>query len=123
MNLKEKENIFQALFVVAIVVLKQNFGELLGDYENIIFVLVAAFGLFFTNWILKRLDKNGKQGDNWEDKWDLATFVFYAFALLVLQWLKVTNIWILVIVGVLIIGINVVIKLKRREIKKNMDAR
>lgn len=123
MNLKEKENLFQALFVVTIVILKRNFGEMLGDYENVIFVLVAAMGLFSVNWVLKRLDKNGQQDDNWEDKWDFATFVFYGFALLVLQWLKVTNIWIMVIVGVLVIGINVVIKLKRREIKKNMDAR
>lgn len=119
MNLKEKENLFQALFVVLIVILKRNFGEILGDYENIIFVFVAALGLFSVNWVLKRLDKSGSEGDNWEDKWDFVTFIFYGIALLVLHWLHVTNIWIMVIVGVLVIGINVIIKLKRREIKKN----
>lgn len=121
MNLKEKENVFQALFIVLIVILKRNFGEMLGDYESIVFVFVAAFGLFSISWVLKRLDKSGSEGDNWEDKWDFVTFIFYGFALLALHWLNVTSIWIMVIVGVLVIGINVQIKLKRREIKKNMD--
>lgn len=121
MNLKEKENIFQALFIVLIVILKRNFGEMLGDYESVVFVFVAAFGLFSISSVLKRLDKSGSEGDNWEDKWDFVTFIFYGFALLVLHWLNVTSIWIMVIVGVLVIGINVQIKLKRREIKKNMD--
>ena len=123
MKLNEKENLFQALFVVAIVLLKRYYGSALGEYENIIFVFTAAIGLFFINWLLKRLDRSGAELDAWEDKWDLATILVYGLALLLLKWLNVTNIWVMVVVGVLIIGINVVIKLKRREIKKNMDAR
>lgn len=123
MKLNEKENLFQALFVVAIVLLKRYYGSGLGEYENIIFVFTAAIGLFFINWLLKRLDRSGAELDTWEDKWDLATILVYGLALLLLKWLNVTNIWVMVVVGVLIIGINVVIKLKRREIKKNMDAR
>ena len=123
MKLNEKENLFQAVFVVAIVLLKRFYGSALGEYENIIFVFTAAIGLFAINWLLKRLDKSGATFDTWEDRWDLATILAYGFSLLLLKWLQVTNIWVLVVVGVLIIGINVVIKLKRREIKKNMDAR
>lgn len=123
MKLNEKESLFQALFVVAIVLLKRYYGSALGEYENIIFVFTAAIGLFFINWLLKRLDRSGAELDTWEDKWDLATILVYGLALLLLKWLNVTNIWVMVVVGVLIIGINVVIKLKRREIKKNMDAR
>lgn len=123
MKLNEKENLFQALFVVAIVLLKRYYGSALGEYENIIFVFTAAIGLFFINWLLKRLDRSGAELDTWEDKWDLATILVYGLALLLLKWLNVINIWVMVVVGVLIIGINVVIKLKRREIKKNMDAR
>ena len=123
MKLSEKENLFQAIFVIAIVVLKRFYGSVLGEYENILFVFTAAIGLFLINWLLKRLDKKSVELDMWEDKWDLATILVYGLALLLLKWLHVTNIWVMVVVGVLIIGINVVVKLKRREIKKNMDAR
>lgn len=123
MKLNEKENLFQAIFVIAIVVLKRHYGSALGEYENILFVFTAAIGLFIINWLLKRLDKNNVEMDMWEDKWDLVTILGYGLALLVLKWLHVTNIWVMVVVGVLIVGVNVVVKLKRREIKKNMDAR
>ena len=123
MKLSEKENLFQAIFVIAIVVLKRFYGSVLGEYENILFVFTAAIGLFLINWLLKRLDKKSVELDMWEDKWDLATILVYGLALLLLKWLHVTNIWVMVVVGVLIIGINVVVKLKTREIKKNMDAR
>lgn len=123
MKLSEKENLFQAIFVIAIVVLKRFYGSVLGEYENILFVFTAAIGLFLINWLLKRLDKKSVELDMWEDKWDLATILVYGLALLLLKWLHVTNIWVMVVVGVLIIGVNVVVKLKRREIKKNMDAR
>lgn len=123
MKLNEKENLFQAIFVIAIVVLKRFYGSALGEYENILFVFIAAIGLFLINWLLKRLDKKNEELDIWEDKWDLATILVYGLALLILKWLHVTNVWVMVVVGVLIIGVNVVVKLKRREIKKNMDAR
>ena len=118
MKLNEKENLFQAVFVIAIVVLKRFYGSALGEYENILFVFTAAIGLFLINWLLKRLDKKNVEVDMWEDKWDLATILVYGLALLLLKWLHVTNIWVMVVVGVLIIGVNVVVKLKRREIKK-----
>ena len=52
MKLNEKENLFQAVFVVAIVLLKRFYGSALGEYENIIFVFTAAIGLFAINWLL-----------------------------------------------------------------------
>ena len=65
MKLSEKENLFQAIFVIAIVVLKRFYGSVLGEYENILFVFTAAIGLFLINWVLKRLDKKSVELDMW----------------------------------------------------------
>ncbi len=43
MKLNEKENLFQAVFVVAIVLLKRFYGSALGEYENIIFCFHGGY--------------------------------------------------------------------------------
>lgn len=121
-SLREKENIFQALYIVAIVLLKRKYGMLLNDYENIIFVFLAALGLYFIHWLLTKFSKSENQLDDWEEKLDIMTIVIYGFGLLLLKWLQVTSVWVMLLVGGLLIAINVMIKYKRRSIKKKMDA-
>lgn len=121
-NVSEKENIFQALYIVAIVLLKRRYGMFLNDYENIIFVFLAALGLYLIHWLLTKLYKGENQPDDWEEKLDIMTIVVYGFGLLLLKWLQVTNVWVMLLVGGLLVAINVIIKYKRRSIKKKMDA-
>lgn len=117
-SLREKENIFQALYIVAIVLLKRKYGMLLNDYENIIFVFLAALGLYLIHWLLTKLSKSENQLDDWEEKLDIMTIVIYGFGLLLLKWVQVTSVWVMLLVGGLLIAINVMIKYKRRSIKK-----
>ena len=114
-KVKEKENLFQTIFLVVVVLLKPTIGAIFGEYENIAFVFGAFAGFYLIHFLFVFFYKDEyPEKDHWEEKLNLWTMLFYGLCLLLLHWLRVQNVWVMALVGVILIAINVLIKSKRK---------
>lgn len=120
MSVKEKESLLQTISLVAIVLGRRYYGHYLGEYENILFVFAAAGVFYLIHFLFVKFTKDYPQRDDWEEKLNLVTLLLYGLGILILFWLNVTNVIVMAAVGFILIAINVIIKTKRREIRRDM---
>lgn len=120
-SIKEKENMVQTFFLVILVMLKRYAGILLGEFENVIFIFSAVVIFYLIHFLFVTFGKNYPEKDDWEERLNLFTIGLYGIGVFILQMLQVNNLAILAIVGILLIGINVLIKSKRRSAKETIE--
>ncbi|UJF16186.1 hypothetical protein LZ578_03375 [Jeotgalibaca sp. MA1X17-3] len=120
-SIKEKENMVQTTFLIILVMLKRYAGILLGEFENVIFIFSAVIVFYFIHFLFVTFGKNYPEKDDWEERLNLFTIGLYGIGVFILQMLQVTNLTIMAMVGILLIGINVLIKSKRRAAKESIE--
>lgn len=120
MSVKERESLFQTIALVAVVLGKRYYGSYLGEYENILFVFIVTGVFYLIHFLFVKFTKDYPDRDDWEEKLNVITLLLYGLGLLILFWLNVNNVIIMAVVGVILISINVIIKTKRREIRRDM---
>ncbi len=120
MSVKERESLFQTIALVAVVLGKRYYGSYLGEYENILFVFIVTGVFYLIHFLFVKFTKDYPDRDDWEEKLNVITLLLYGLGLLILFWLNVNNVIVMAVVGVILISINVIIKTKRREIRRDM---
>lgn len=118
-SIREKENVFQTLYLAVIMLGKKFYGYFLGDWENLVFIFGAALGLYLIHYGCVRWGADYPQVDDWEEKFNLGTILLYGAAVFVLQLLRVSSLLVFAAIGLILIAINVLVKLKRKDAIQN----
>lgn len=118
-TIREQENIFQTFFLATILLAKRFYGELLGEWENLAFIFGAALGLYLIHSLCVRYGKDYPNVDDWEERFNLGTLALYGVAAFVLQLMGATNLLFFAAVGLILVAINVLVKLKRKQAIRN----
>lgn len=120
-SIKEKENIVQTAFLIILVTLKRYAGILLGEFENVVFIFSAVIIFYLIHFLFVTFGRNYPEKDDWEERLNLFTIGLYGIGVFILQMLQVNNLAMMALVGILLIGINVLIKSKRKSAKESIE--